>query len=264
MAPRHSAPPTTERRDSRPGSAQRSRDASPPPPIVEVSARAPLPAPPLLSPKALRSVPQQQQHTPHTTPGSEPAEAGQWPSSACHLPTIRAHGQPTLTPQDMEVVPPPQGGEQHRNNTLSEDELLDGVEEDWNTAILGPSNEQGAQGEAMPPPPPRAPHELELEQAAATPVMNEAAPRLHIPSPTYTSSSATAEIHQIKSDGGYLQIFYSNTPRADKIALDEGMIIQAINTSIAQHKDESLFPMIESGSILIKDKWMCAQVTMSI
>ncbi|KAL1500581.1 hypothetical protein AB1Y20_013236 [Prymnesium parvum] len=93
--------------------------------------------------------------------------------------------------------------------------------------------------------------------------MHEAAPRLHIPSPTYTSSSATAEIHQIKSDGGYLQIFYSNTPRADKIALDEGMIIQAINTSIAQHKDESLFPMIESGSILIKDKWMCAQVTMS-
>ncbi|KAL1527628.1 hypothetical protein AB1Y20_009014 [Prymnesium parvum] len=165
----------------------------------------------------------------------------------------------------MEVVPPPQGGdEQQRTNTLSEDELLDGVEEDWNTAILGPNHGQGAQGEAMPPPPPRAPHELELEQAAATPVMNEAAPRPHIPSPTYTSSSATAEIHQIKSDGGYLQIFYSNTPRADKIALDDqGMIIQAINTSIAQHKDESLFPMIESGSILIKDKWMCAQVTMS-
>lgn len=97
--------------------------------------------------------------------------------------------------------------------------------------------------------------------AAATPL--PVATNRPPPSPSYTETSETMDAIQIESDGGYLQIYYQGVHRDDKIELSEGLIIQAINTAIAQHEDTSLFPIIENGSIIIKDKWMCAQVTMS-
>ncbi|KAL1499274.1 hypothetical protein AB1Y20_011484 [Prymnesium parvum] len=115
------------------------------------------------------------------------------------------------------------------------------------------------------PPPPKLHDNAELAAAAATPLDATAKDnRAPPPSPSYSTTSTNIEIHQVQSDGGYLQLYYTaNTHRDDRIRLDEGMIIQAINTAIAQHEDESLFPMIENGSIIVKDVWVCAQVTLT-
>ncbi|KAL1528316.1 hypothetical protein AB1Y20_009671 [Prymnesium parvum] len=104
----------------------------------------------------------------------------------------------------------------------------------------------------------------ELAAAAATPITNEAGTsRPYTPSSCYSSCTDTADVQQVVSDGGYLHLYYNGVRREDKIPLDEGMLIQAINTCIAQHTDDTLLPMIERSSIIIKDKLNCAQVTMS-
>ncbi|KAL1530404.1 hypothetical protein AB1Y20_001309 [Prymnesium parvum] len=63
--------------------------------------------------------------------------------------------------------------------------------------------------------------------AAATPITHQAGTsRTYIPSPCY-SSSDTAEIQQVVSDGEYLHLYYSAVKREDKLPLDEGMLIAA-------------------------------------
>ncbi|KAL1527416.1 hypothetical protein AB1Y20_016084 [Prymnesium parvum] len=195
MATRHLHTPRAESRDSRPGSTQRSREASPHHALDE----------------------------------------------------------------GMDIVPPPGGGDHHH---LTEEDILAGVP-DADTQGME-EDEPEPQPKELPPPPPIFDN-AELAAAAATPLnMEKRDNKAPPPSPSYSATSSTAEIHQVHTDGGYLQIYYAaNTHRDDRIRLDEGMIIQAINTAIAQHEDESLFPMIEQGSIIVKDVWVCAQVTMT-